>query len=105
MSTLPREIVKASGLKEAFDQNKFCASLQRAGLNSQETQSVCQKVIAGLPTITSSEEVLRRTINELNRRSLTLASRYNLKRAIMELGPTGFPFERYLAAVLSVHGY
>ena len=34
-----------------------------------------------------------------------LASKYKLKKAIYELGPTGFPFERFISAILEYSGY
>ena len=33
------------------------------------------------------------------------ASKYSLKRAIFDLGPTGFPFERLISALLKQKGY
>ena len=41
----------------------------------------------------------------LKNQSQTYAARYSLKRAIMSLGPQGFPFEQYLAALLRHYGY
>jgi len=41
----------------------------------------------------------------LKREQRDLAERYNLKRAIMELGPTGYPFEKFIAGVLQAHGH
>jgi len=34
-----------------------------------------------------------------------IASRYKLKHAIMELGPSGYPFEKYAAAILDAQGF
>ena len=34
-----------------------------------------------------------------------MRGRYHLKRAIMELGPSGFPFERYVNELLKQQGY
>src|SRR5690606_11548449 len=33
------------------------------------------------------------------------ASRYKLKKAIMELGPTGFPFEYFVGKILEIEGF
>ena len=35
----------------------------------------------------------------------SFAARYNLKRAIFALGPSGFPFERYVARLFDAMGY
>ncbi|KKR71461.1 MAG: ATP-cone domain protein, partial [Candidatus Levybacteria bacterium GW2011_GWC2_40_7] len=32
-------------------------------------------------------------------------SQYSLKRAIMDLGPTGYPFEDYVAEILKTQGF
>ena len=34
-----------------------------------------------------------------------LASKYKLKKAIYELGPTGYPFENFISAILKYSGY
>lgn len=41
----------------------------------------------------------------LQRNQLAAAARYNLKRAIMELGPSGYPFEQFVAQVLERFNY
>ncbi len=33
------------------------------------------------------------------------AAKYSLKRAILDLGPSGFPFESYLAKIFEFEGY
>ena len=41
----------------------------------------------------------------LKKQKSVFASKYKLKKAIYELGPTGFPFERFIAAILEHSGY
>lgn len=41
----------------------------------------------------------------LGQRSKHLAARYRLKQAIMDLGPSGFPFERFIARLLEHDGF
>ena len=41
----------------------------------------------------------------LKKSNRTSASRYSLKRAIFDLGPTGYPFERLVAALLREKGF
>jgi len=68
--------------------NKVC------GLVAQEIQ----------PNITT-EQIAKKTAQYLQKESLLLAAKYKLKHAIMELGPAGFFFEDYVAAVLREYGY
>ncbi len=37
--------------------------------------------------------------------SRSTADKYHLKNAIMELGPTAFPFEKFIAGILEAEGY
>ncbi|MBU0504408.1 restriction endonuclease, partial [bacterium] len=41
----------------------------------------------------------------LSKESPVLAAKYSLKQGIMELGPAGFLFEKYVASILSEYGY
>jgi Holliday junction resolvase len=41
----------------------------------------------------------------LRKRSHQAAGKYRLKKAIFELGPTGFPFERFVGELLKNQGY
>ena len=43
--------------------------------------------------------------NLLKGKSKHVAAKYHLKGAIMELGPSGYPFEKFVAAILSHQGY
>ena len=50
-------------------------------------------------------EIYKKAFAELKKLNKTTASRYSLKRAIFDLGPTGYPFERLVAALLKEKGY
>ncbi len=102
---MKREIVKASGEVEAFSRDKLQHSLEKAGVSAEVAKGVCDRVEEQLPERAASEEVLEITLRELRRYNVAAASRYNLKRAIMELGPTGYPFEDYVAGIMNAYGY
>ena len=53
----------------------------------------------------STKRLYRMAFNLLSQRSKPLAARYRLKQAIMDLGPSGFPFERFVARILEHDGY
>jgi len=50
-------------------------------------------------------EIYSTVMKELKKEQKDLVEKYNLKRAIMDLGPTGYPFEKFVAAVLKESGY
>ncbi len=99
------QVIKASGLEEKFSRAKFCASIERAGVEPFLARKVCRQLVNLLPERVSSQEVLRQTLRLLRKESQILAAKYNLKRAIMELGPSGFPFEKYIAKILEAYGF
>ena len=99
------DVIKASGSKEKFNEKKLYSSLKRAGAGSVLAEKISKEITKKVSTGISSEEILRQAISCLKKENSLLAVRYNLKRAIMELGPTGFPFERYVAEILKEYGY
>lgn len=99
------DIIKASGEKEKFSKEKLRRSLKRAGVESKLADRVCREITKTVRPGVNSGEVLERVTRCLKEENPLLAARYNLKRAIMDLGPTGFPFEEYVAAILKEYGY
>ena len=99
------DIIKASGEKEEFKESKLKRSLERVGAEPELTRKVAAEVAKIVRPEISSEAILEKVTQELKKEKPVLAGRYNLKRAIMELGPTGFPFEKYIAGVFKEYGY
>ena len=99
------DIVKASGQTEAFSRNKLCGSLKKAGAPADVVNKVCGLVEQEIKSNATTEQIAKRTAQYLQKESLLLAAKYRLKHAIMELGPAGFFFEEYVAAILREYGY
>lgn len=99
------EIIKASGEREPFDREKFCRSLQRAEAPKDIVDRVCGIVEKQVRSGMSTEELSRKAAQQLAKEDFLLAAKFNLRNAIMELGPAGFLFEEYVAAVLEEYGY
>lgn len=99
------EIIKASGEKESYDREKLCNSLLRAGATADIVERVCRKVEIRIKPGITTERLHAIALQHLRKENPALSARYNLKRAIMELGPAGFLFERYVAAILQEYGY
>lgn len=53
----------------------------------------------------STRKIYQKAFAKLKRASKSCASRYKLKKAILELGPSGYPFERFVGAILTELGY
>ncbi len=99
------QIVKASGNKVSFSIPKLRHSLARSGANKKTVEQIINKVRDELYQGISTKEIYNRAFALLKKEKAIYASKYKLKKAIYELGPTGFPFEKFIGAVLSYSGY
>src|ERR1700690_271368 len=99
-------ITKADGEREPFDPAKLEHSLALAGASSTLRARVLAHVLQELHPGMMTEEIYRRAFDMLRREEKTpVAARYSIKRAVFALGPSGFPFEQFLAEVLRAHGW
>jgi hypothetical protein len=98
-------ITKSSGELVSFDINKLRASLQKSGAHFNVIESIVEIIQHELYPGISTREIYKRAFSLLRKNSRPTAARYKLKRAIMELGPSGFPFELLVAELLKHEGY
>lgn len=98
-------IVKADGSSEYFKVEKLRRSLRRAGASQDEIQSVVRDVMDHLHDGMRTQEIYRFAFEQLREQELPVAARYSLRRALFGLGPTGFPFETFLARLFASEGY
>lgn len=98
-------ITKADGKKEIFDPDKLRFSLVHSGANEQAVEEVVSHVMSDLHEDMSTSEIYRHAYEFLGRISPPVARSYSLRRAVMDLGPSGFPFEDFVAEILRAKGY
>ncbi len=99
------DIIKSSGEKVKFSLHKLRNSLKRSGANDKVVEQILDTVRDELYQGISTKEIYNRAFALLKNKKPVFASKYKLKKAIYELGPTGFPFERFVAAILQYSGY
>ncbi|WP_299113962.1 ATP cone domain-containing protein [uncultured Winogradskyella sp.] len=99
------DITKSSGERVKFSLDKLRASLKRTGAGETTVSQIIDKVRDELYQGISTKEIYNRAFALLKKKQRYYASKYKLKKAIYELGPTGFPFERFIGAVLKYSGY
>jgi hypothetical protein len=97
-------IIKASGISEKFDKRKIENTAIKAGTSKDFAREVANKVEEEIREGDTTKHILNLTLNLLKSHP-DVAERYDLKRAIMELGPHGFLFEEYVAQILQAYGY
>lgn len=100
------QIRKASGDLENFSSTKFVQSLRNAGADESLINQVLSDIQKWIVTGISTHKIYSRAFALLRKyRSNKIASQYKLKNAIMELGPTGFPFEKFIGKIFEGMGY
>ena len=98
-------VVKRSGEHEPFSERKVRTSLKRAGADDALIDTIVGRVEGELYDGISTREIYAHVFALLRELQSPLVSRYDLKRSIMELGPSGFPFEIFVAGVLESQGF
>ncbi|TVZ27569.1 ATP cone domain-containing protein [Gillisia sp. Hel_I_86] len=98
-------IEKSSGEGEKFSISKLHNSLKRSGADRATIKKIIDVVSNELYQGISTKEIYNRAFALLKKNKPIYASRYKLKNAIYELGPTGFPFEKFIGALLEFSGY
>ncbi len=98
-------IIKNSGERESFDVNKLRNSLLRSGASHDTVSKVVDELYLYLHDGMSSRKIYKKAYSILAKISMHNAGKYRLKNALLELGPTGFPFEHFVGAILKTRGY
>lgn len=98
-------ITKASGEPAKFSEGKLRRSLQHSGASNEQIDHVVEGIAKELYPGISTKKIYKIAYSLLRGSSKSLAAKYHLKGAIMELGPSGFPFEKYVGEILRYQGY
>ena len=98
-------IIKEDGEKEPFDPSKLRASLKRAHATVFIIDEIVDVITKEIRDGMTTEEIYKRAFKLLNQKSKASAIKYSIRRSILGLGPTGFPFEEYVAQLFEAKGY
>ncbi len=98
-------IVKANGHHEAFDPEKLRFSLLNSGASKEATEEVLTRLAPELRNGMTTNDIYAHAFSILATLNKPVARSYSLRRAVMDLGPSGFPFEDFVAAVLRAKGF
>lgn len=104
MNDVP-QIRKASGEQVPFSAKKLTRSLERAGAGQEVIEEIVREISDQIYEGMSTRKIYQRAFAMLRKRSRSAAGRYKIKQALLELGPTGYPFEKFVAEILRYQGY
>ena len=98
-------ITKSDGTKQLFEEQKLKNSLARVGASADTIDDIVDEVGRTMRNGMTTDEIYRRAFSLLKKRSNHAAAKYSVRRAMLELGPDGFPFEKFIARVFQSWGY
>lgn len=105
-SNLNVKIKKNSGDIELFQVEKLCRSISAVGISDDMAQQVCNIVAEHIEEgVSTSEHIFKTTRDYIAKVDPGKAAIYGLERGLSALGPSGFLFEQYVAALLTDLGY
>ncbi|QQG40627.1 MAG: restriction endonuclease [Candidatus Levyibacteriota bacterium] len=98
-------VVKADGSKQEFNEEKVRQSIKRAGIPNDLQNQVLEHVKSKLYENIKTAQIYKHIIEFLGKTNPHAKAKYSLKQAIMRLGPTGYPFEDFVAEIMRTQGY
>ncbi len=98
-------ITKADGTQELFEEQKLVESLKNAGGDAALIDTILTHLDGEIHEGMQTSEIYRHAFHLLRRHSMPVAIKYSLRRALSELGPDGFSFEKYIARIFEAWGY
>ena len=98
-------IVKSNGEVETFNRDKLRGSLERSGASFVLVNEVTDRIEAEIKNNMSTAEIYKTAFKYLEDKEKKTAERYSLRRGVLAMGPTGFPFEKFIAKILEIKGY
>lgn len=101
----PILVRKASGDEELFSVEKLERSLQNAGANYEQIQKIIADVGNWIYDGATTRKIYSRAFSILRREETSVSLRYKLKQAMLEFGPTGYPFENFIGQLFEAQGF
>jgi hypothetical protein len=98
-------ITKANGEREFFEPQKLYQSLVNSGADDTVAEKVTSTIASSLKEGNKTKDIYRKAFDMLQQVKRPVAARYSVKRALLDLGPSGYPFETFLGEIYSSLGY
>ena len=98
-------VINSRGEKEPFSSQKAYRSAKRVGastvLAGEIAEIIKKEAFPGIKT----SDIFKRIKKLLSKKAPKSAIRFSLKEGMRKLGPTGFPFEKYVGGILKKRGF
>jgi len=77
----------------------------RSGASSEVAYEIAKEIEEELPPKARTGDIFRQARRLLRKHNIASGMRYSIKKAIFALGPSGYPFERFIGKIMEHHGY
>jgi hypothetical protein len=98
-------IINKLGEKELFSKTKVFNSARRVGASKKLAEEISTTIRKEIYLEMTTNEIFNRVEEILEKEYPKGGIRFRLKEAMMSLGPSGFPFEKYVGGVLEELGF
>lgn len=98
-------VKKYSGELVPFNSDSLRHSLTRSGANNEQVEKVYSQIKEKIFDGISTRELYQLAFEALKSQRNSYAARYSLKKALRELGPEGFYFEKWIARLFQEYGF
>ena len=98
-------VTKASGEEVVFSMDKLRQSLRNSGATEEQVDKVIKVIEPQLFNGISTKKIYTWAFSILKKSNGSVAAKYQLKKAITEFGPSGFPFEKFIGKLFERKGY
>jgi len=98
-------VKKNSGEMVLFDTQKLKSALYRSGARKDEINCIISEILKKLYDGITTKRIYQIAYSILRKKSHNVAGRFRLKKAVLDLGPSGYPFEKFVGRLLSYKGY
>ncbi len=98
-------VVKRNGEVEEYDEGKVIRALKRVGADDNTIREVLKEVKPYIYDLITTRELYALVFKSLERIKPAIATLYGLKEGLAKLGPSGYPFERFVGRIFEKLGY
>ena len=102
---MEKYIIKANGKKEPYNKGKISSSFKKAGASPEFAAEAAKTINKKIKHNMSTDVIYHKALEHLKTLEPGVALKYSLKRAIMNMGPDGYVFEKYIAKILGEYGF
>jgi len=92
-------------LFEGITSKEIYKTLIKSGANLDIVENITSEIENHLFEGITFKEIYKTAFKKLKKHARPTAARYKLKKGIMELGPTGYPFENFVGELLKHQGF